>query len=334
MIFDPHFTKRTLTVLRNILVFLILFFAIACGSDKKPQSTITITIFHAGSLSYPLREIISGFNKEHPDIKVLTESSGSLAGARKIIDLNRICDVYATADYKIIEELLYPDHADWYVAFARNEMSVVFMEKSRYAGEINTGNWPDILTKPDVRFGRSDPDADPCGYRTLLMWQLAEIQFQRPGFYEQMLTKDTRFVRPKEVDLLALLETGVVDFIFLYRSVAEQHGLKYLILPDSINLGNPDLASHYKNASVEVRGKAPGEKIIIVGEPMVYAVTIPTKAPNPEPAGIFLQFLLDPDKGLKIMNKNGQPGIFPLRVSNEQKVPDYLSVLFDGHKIR
>lgn len=78
----------------------------ACDSGQSSHESGTITIFHAGSLAYPFREVIKEFNKEHPGIKVLTESSGSVAGARKITDLNRICDIFATADYKVIEELL------------------------------------------------------------------------------------------------------------------------------------------------------------------------------------------------------------------------------------
>jgi len=295
---------RALTLLS--IAFVILS---GCISPENKTSRNTITIFHAGSLSYPFREVIAAFNDDYPGIRVLTESSGSVAGARKITDLNRICDIYASADYKVIEELLYPDHADWYIAFARNEMAVVFTEKSQYASEINSTNWPYLMLREDVRFGRSDPDSDPCGYRTLLTWQLAEEYYRIPGLYEQLLPKDNRFIRPKEVDLLALLETNTIDYIFLYRSVAEQHGLKYIVLPDSINLGNPELAGHYKRVSVEVRGTAPGEKITFYGEPMVYAVTIPFKAPNPGLAELFLSFLIDPEKGQAIMEKNGQAAV-------------------------
>lgn len=293
--------------------------------NKKSADSKAITIFHAGSLSYPFREVIKAFNEEHPDIKVLTESSGSVAAARKITDLNRICDIYATADYKVIEELLYPDHAEWYIAFARNELSVVFTEKSSYASEITAGNWHEILQRHDVRFGRSDPDADPCGYRTLLMWHLAEKFYNLYGFNDQMLGKDNRFIRPKEVDLLALLETNTIDYIFLYRSVAGQHGLKYIALPDSINLGNPELEEHYRTASVEVRGTAPGNKITFYGEPMVYAVTIPLKAPNSQVAEVFLEFLLHPEKGLRIMEVNGQPALAPCFTDQMDKLPAKLN---------
>jgi molybdate/tungstate transport system substrate-binding protein len=318
-----YHTHRAIKNLIFLWLLIVIFPLTSCdlNFNKSSADSNTITIFHAGSLSYPLREVIKDFDLEHPDIKVLTESSGSVAAARKITDLNRICDIYATADYKVIEELLYPDHADWYIAFARNELSIVFTDKSKFAAEISSENWHEILQRPDVRFGRSDPDADPCGYRTLLTWQLAEKYYNLQGLYNQMLEKDTRFIRPKEVDLLALLETNTIDYIFLYRSVAEQHGLRFLTLPDSINLGNPEFHEHYRTAGVEVQGTAPGERITFYGEPMVYAVTIPLKAPNQEVAEIFLDFLLHQEKGLRILEENGQPAIMPCLADGIDKLP-------------
>lgn len=315
----------------RLLFLLILLTLVECKYRSEQPQSGSITIFHAGSLSYPFREVIKSFNEENPDIRVLTESSGSVAGARKITDLNRICDIYASADYKVIEELLYPEHASWYIAFARNEMALVFTDKSRYALEVNAGNWHEIVQRDDVRFGRSDPDSDPCGYRTLLTWQLAEDHYSLPGLYEKLLPKDTRFIRPKEVDLLALLETNTIDYIFLYRSVAVQHGLNYIILPDSINLGDPALADYYRRARVEVRGTAPGKKLTFYGEPMVYAVTIPYKAPNASLAEVFLQFLIHPEKGLKIMETNGQPPLVPPMSDYPGNLPGSLKTIIKPH---
>jgi molybdate/tungstate transport system substrate-binding protein len=96
-------------------------------------------------------------------------------------------------------------------------------------------------------------------------------------------------------------------------------------LPDKINLGNPALEEHYQTVSVEVRGTAPGEKITFYGEPMVYAVTIPLKAPNQEVAEIFLKFLLDPEKGLSIMEENGQPALLPCITDQFDKLPEKLN---------
>lgn len=46
------------------------------------------------------------------------EAAGSRDCARKIRDLKRPCDVLASADYLVIEQLLVPDYADWNICFA------------------------------------------------------------------------------------------------------------------------------------------------------------------------------------------------------------------------
>lgn len=293
----------------KLLIVMLMLVLSSCGGRNDANNTITI--FHAGSLSYPMRQLISAFNAENPGIRILTESSGSLAAARKITDLNRICDIFASADYIVIEELLFPYYANWHIAFARNELAIVFSPESRYAGEITPYNWHEILLRPNVRYARSDPHSDPCGYRTLLVWQLAEKYYNIPGLYSKFLAKDYRFIRPKSVDLLALLETRTVDYLFLYKSVAKQHGLKFIPLPDSINLGNPLLTEHYRQVSVTVRGTAPGDSITFYGEPMIYALTIPHQAPNKKLAEQFLEFVLHPDKGMRIMYECGQPPLIP-----------------------
>ena len=205
-----------------------------------------------------------------------------------------------------------------------NEMTIVYNEKSKYANEINAENWLDILMKNDVIFGRSDPNSDPCGYRAVLSCKLAEKFYRKQGFVKEFLSKDVNYIRPKETDLLALLESGNIDYIFLYRSVAQQHGLKYLILSDSVNLKNPNLKDYYKTVSVDISGKAPGEIITKKGAPMVYGITIPKNAPNPVLAEKFLQFLLSKEKGLKIMENNGQPSLIPSESETFENIPEFL----------
>ncbi|HDP34110.1 MAG TPA: extracellular solute-binding protein [Candidatus Hydrogenedentes bacterium] len=280
-----------------------------------------IVIFHAGSLAVPLQEIARAFESEHPGARVRREAAGSRHSARKISDLGRACDVMASADYAVIDTLLIPVHAAWNIKFAANEMVIAFTDKSRYANEINQDNWHGIILRPEVACGRSDPNADPCGYRTILTAKLAEKKYGVHGFTENLLAKDWRFMRPKETDLLALLATETIDYIFIYRSVAMQHGLRFLTLPDEINLKRDDLAEHYASVAVEISGAEPGNTITRVGEPMIYSVTIPHNAPNPNAALAFVAFLLDADKGIAIMEKNGQPGVVPSVSTTYHAIP-------------
>ena len=239
------------------------------------------------------------FMRIHPKVKVLSEAAGSLDCARKITELRRPCDIMASADVEVIDRLLIPNHAEKNVPFARNEMALVYTSKSRFAREITTHNWREVLLRPQVYIGRADPNADPCGYRTLLTLKLARCE-------EEITAKKNQFLRPKEVDLLALLETGSVDYIFLYKSVAIQHGLHYVPLNDSINLSNVALAQHYASVGVTVRGNTPADSLYMEGAPMVYSFTVLKNAPNRRVAQAFADFITDPHGGLAIMERMGQ----------------------------
>ncbi len=313
--------KLTLT-----LWLLFSFFTICTmNSQNKPQNISgDLIIFHAGSLSVPMKEVVTEFNKKYPNVKVLMESAGSVASARKITDLKKPCDILASSDYGVIDNMLIPKYADWNIRFVSNELSIVYHDKSRYAGEISGNNWYDILMKKDVAFARADPNADPCGYRTVLTMQLAEKYYRKPGLTNMLSGKDLNYMRPKEVDLIALLEAGSIDYIFLYRSVAIQHQLNYVILPDEINLKSPAFNKQYATATTEINGKEPGKKETVKGEAMIYGITMLRDAPNKPAAIAFLQFLLLKDKGMKIMENNGQPSVIPQETKNFTKIPKEL----------
>jgi molybdate/tungstate transport system substrate-binding protein len=289
-------------------------------------ATEKIVVFHAGSLSVPFSQIEKKFEAKYPQYDVVREAAGSRACARKITDLHRKADVMASADYKVIDNLLMPKYAKFNALFATNEMVIAFTPHSKYANEINLNNWTDILLKPGVKVGHSNPNLDPCGYRSVIVAKLAGIYYNKPDFYNKLLgygdfytnkeeNRNKVIVRPKETDLLGLLEAGAFDYLFIYKSVAKQHGLKYINLPPQINLGDKKYANYYKQASFKVTGKKPGTYIIKRGAPMVYGITVVENKkeglpPNKKGAVLFVKFVLSPE-GQAIMKKNGQGVINP-----------------------
>jgi molybdate/tungstate transport system substrate-binding protein len=211
-----------------LIAAIIIVMASGCGKEGPPQPEKELIIFHAGSLSVPFRDISKAFNELHPNVTIKAEAAGSRTCARKISDLKKQCDIMASADYKVIANLLMPEYTDFNIQFATNEMAIAYTEKSRFAEQISTANWHEIMLKENVAFGRADPDLDPCGYRTVMAFQLAQKHYNIPGLAEKLTAKD-KYIRPKETDLLALLEAGEIDYVFIYRSVASQHGLKTLL---------------------------------------------------------------------------------------------------------
>jgi molybdate/tungstate transport system substrate-binding protein len=305
-------------------VFSVLFFTGCRNSNSsKPKEII---IFHAGSLSVPMKLVAREYEKQHPEIKLLLESAGSLVCARKITELKKPCDIIASADYFVIQELLIPEYASWSIRFATNEIVIAGSEKSKYINELNQENWAEILQRKDVIYARSDPDSDPCGYRTVLTFMLAEKFYKKSGLTEKMVSKNREFIRPKEVDLVALVESNAIDYMFQYKSVAIQHGMKYVELPAEINLGDPSRNDIYKSVSLDVAGSKPGTKMRVTGEYINYSISILDKAPQKDAAIDFLEFLISP-AGMRIFRDNGQEPIIPL--ITEQ--PDILPVKLRKH---
>ncbi len=307
--------------MKRFPVSLMVFLVLAGSWSFAAEPRQTLIIFHAGSLSIPFSRIAAAFEKENPGVKVEREAAGSRTCARKISDLGRPCDIMASADYSVINQLLIPSFASWNIRFASNEMVVAYVPESAYADEINAGNWYEIMQRKDVSIGRSDPNSDPCGYRSVMTCRLAELYYKKKGLAERLLKKDLRNIRPKETDLLALLEAGEIDYLFIYRSVARQHGLSFVILPDEINLKNPQYASFYSRVSVKISGKKPGSWMVKKGAPMVYGITIPKNAPNPKLALTFVSFVLDPEKGMKIMEECGQHSVVPAESLTYENIP-------------
>ena len=331
-----HFRKHSLSIWLSLGIVLLLA---ACGGrapSPTPASSAgedlsgTLIIFHAGSLTVPVQQLAEAFQKKHPGVTFQTESGGSRTVARKVSELGREADIVMVADYTVIDNLLKPDFAAWNIRFARNAMVIAYTDRSRYADEINADNWYRILLRDGVVYGHSDPNADPCGYRTLMVWQLAEKHYGVPGLYQQLADHcPATHVRPKAVELLALLDSGDMDYAFEYLSVAVQHHLRYVLLPDEINLANPDLADFYAQAKVEVSGSAPGETITKVGAPIVYGLTIPTNAPHPDLAAAFLAFVLGPE-GQAILDALGQPPLTPPVADAPERLPASLQPLVTG----
>jgi len=309
-----------------IILSLLLVVGLVAGC---PQSTTEnelsgqLQIFNAGSLTAPFEQISEEFNKIHPDVEILAEAAGSATTIRKVTELGKECGVIGSADYLLIPELMFPDYSDWYIIFASNEMCICYTDTSQFADEITGDNWYEILQRDGVTYGRSDPDQDPCGYRTLMVWQLAEKYYKASGLYDSLYAAAGDLMRPKSVDLIALLQSGDLDYAFEYSSVAQQQNLKYVELPPEINLSDVDFEDFYAQAEVEIAGTEPGATITMVGKPIVYGVTIPNNFPRQELAIAWVDFLLS-DQGMAIMEANFQTPIIPAKTNDASKLPESL----------
>jgi molybdate/tungstate transport system substrate-binding protein len=282
---------------------------------------ITLTIFGAGTLAAPFRQIDDAVMQQHPNITIQAQFGGSVKMVKQVTELGQIADVVAVADYSVIPKYLFGDgtkYTDWYAGFATNAITFVYTDKSKFAGEITAQNWYEVLSRPGVQIGRSNPDTDPSGYQTVQMLELAEKYYKRPALASTVLANAPKSnMRDTETELIAALESGQIDYLAIYRSDARQHHFKYLELPSQIDLSDAKYASFYAQASVHtVNGT-------LAGTPVVYAATIPNNAAHTDGALMFMQFLLS-KAGQEIIVRNGFGSVKPAYANDVSKVPGEL----------
>ena len=301
----PIRTSRSILRMRFVASTALAIVA-SCGGPRpegQGAGARNIVVYTAASVAIPLRAALDTF-AAHEQVTVQQENGGSLDIARKLTELHQIPDVVVLADYDVFPKLLMPEQTTWYADFARNRMVLAFTDKSKFASEVDSANWPKILERPGVQLGRANPDLDPNGYRTLLTLQLAERYYEQPGLYDRLMKlSPARNVRPKEADLVGLLQAGEFDYIWSYESLAQATQLRYITLPAAIDLGTPADSAVYARVAVKVAGKMPNDTLTISGQPIVYALSIPKAAPHPDVAERFVSFLLSPE-GRRLMRAN------------------------------
>jgi molybdate/tungstate transport system substrate-binding protein len=312
------------------------------SSGKTP-----LVVFAAGSLILPFEDLEKAFEQQYPDIDVQAEYHGSIQVIRQVTDLHKPIDVIATADASLLPMLMFatddPDtgkpYANWYIRFATNHLALAYRPDSLYAAEITPDNWYTILARPEVKVGIADPRFDAAGYRTLMAYALSQEYYHKNTLFRDMFAGNFTFplgifkdngmttitvpeivetkpashiiVRGASIQLIALLESGDLDYAFDYESVIQQHDLDMLQLPAAINLGEQDLDPLYGTVQVDLDfQRFATVKPRFIGEQIGYGVTIPSNAPHFAEAEAFLAFLLGP-QGHAILQADHHP-IFPV----------------------
>mgnify|MGYP006280822027 CR=1 FL=1 len=290
------------------------------GSKATVEKAKKLIVLHDSNLSRSFHRLARSFEGSHDDVEVSLESSAGVLVARKVADLSRRVDIVAVSDYRMIQELLMPKNCEWYVCFAYDTLVLAYTQRSRHQSRLSKNNWFRTLARKDVSLGMAAASTDPCGYRSQLLLKLADEYYRcriNGLSIEEALTSPAKepVTRPSVMDLLPLLQSGSIDYLFTYRSLAEQQGMKYLELNKLINLGSPHLSHYYRRVSLELDLSAQTSQAAktaktkketsIQGEPIVYAFAILRNPRNEEIARLFADYLLGPE-GEALLGKSHQ----------------------------
>jgi len=342
--------RRQSTVLLLALLMLVASACAekpASGTPGTTSGKTPLVIYAAGSLILPFGDLVKAFESKYPNIEVQAQYHGSIQVIRQVTELHVPIDVVATADTALIPSMMYAtqdadtgkSYASWFIHFGSNTLAIAYEPISKYAEEITADNWYTILARPEVKVGIADPRFDAAGYRALMTYALAQAYYHDPTIFTKMFSGNFTFplgifsdpgmttisvpeivetvngshilVRGASIQTIALLESGDIDYAFDYESVIRQHKLSLLHLPEAINLGTDADNKSYATVQVDLNSQRFATvKPQFQGARIDYGITIPSNAPHPREAALFIAFLLGPE-GRAIMKQDYQPMFDP-----------------------
>lgn len=226
--------------------------SVGSGGSGSTEGGSPITILGAGSLNNAL------LNGLEPAVEtpVQIETHGSARVARMIDEGLRDPAIVAVADTALFDQPLTPP---WHSVFTSNAIVIAYnseTEGGQRLVDAGADAWYTVLAGDDIDLGRTDPDQDPLGYRTLFMLELASQYYNIDDLKSKILQQNQIY---PESSLISRFETGSVDAVIAYRNMAVERGYEFISLPDQIDLSNPNHIDEYSMVSYSLpNGTAQG----------------------------------------------------------------------------
>ena len=218
-----------------------------------------VFIANAGVLGSLVGGLHTAIPTAIPGLTTSNQTGGSVALAQSIESGTLNPDLFGSADANV-NHLLVPDKETWFAAFARNAIVLQYSTSpnsplSADFAKVAAGQeqWyqPFVNATGPIHLCRMSPDADPSGYYTIFVMQLAEQYYGIPGLENKVLGDDRNPAQMSPACSAGgkTVANGGLDVGFTYLSGAVGGATPFLMLPDQINLSNPDDADFYANAS-------------------------------------------------------------------------------------
>ncbi len=208
-----------------------------CGREAAER----VTLLAAGSLNNAFE---NGLRTELPDrVRLEVEAHGSATVARMVAEGQRDPDIVTLADAALFDGPLHPL---WYAEFATNALVLAYNPATEGGQALEAAGperWFEPLRAGRVRVGRTDPDEDPLGYRTLMMLELASRYYDRADHLRETIPAREQ-VYP-ETGLISQFETGSIDAAFAYRNMAVERDYAFIPLPNPIDFSTPAYADDW-----------------------------------------------------------------------------------------
>lgn len=277
--------------------FLRLLAGTSLASGLKPlraaaQDSAALEVAYAGSMGSLMEGAVKVAVEQRLGYEFQGRAQGSDALANLIVGGSIRPDVFLPVTPGPMMTVLRAGKARSGTPIARTSMVIAYSPKSRFAAQFAAAGrpgampWWQILEQPGLRFGRTDPIADPQGRNIIFVMQLAARFYRQPDLVQRVIGAD---LSPSqtfgEPSVMERLQSGELDAASAYKIQPGPFALPYVTLPPQIDLGDDKYQGEYANAALTLNGKT------YRPEPIAYYAAVLDGAPHPKPAAAFVDWL-------------------------------------------
>ena len=205
---------------------------------------------YAGSLVNLMQKLLGPAFQKATGYTVVGFSAGSKDLATEIKGKVHQGDVFISASPKVnasLEGASNGDWVSWYGEFATSALVLGYNANSKFASDIKSKPWYEVLTEPGIKVGFTDPATDPKGVLAVQAMTGTASKMNVPAL--KTLSADSSDIFPEET-LVGRLQAGQLDVGFFYTAEATAANIP------TVPLTGEDLKATY---TITILNKAPHE---------------------------------------------------------------------------
>lgn len=214
----------------------------ACGSSSSTtsstHSTTTSTTAHsgdvdvlsAGSLDTLMTKMVAPAFHKATGYTLVDTSGGSSSLAADIRNKVYTADVFVSASPTVnttLEGAANGSWVSWYASFASSPEVLAYYPRSKFASDLKTMPWYDVITKPGFLLGRTNPSQDPGGVLAAEALQQTAEAKNLPALKKLATESSDEYQEDTEE---AGVQNGQLDASFMYEADANSQGSPFVKL--------------------------------------------------------------------------------------------------------
>jgi molybdate/tungstate transport system substrate-binding protein len=296
-------TPGRAVVIAFLMIVIVVVGALAYSYYGTPKETSPLLSYSADAYATETTALLDSFSQRAGIPVAPVKSGGSFADASQIA-AGAPDDVFVSVALSAAgPEYLKNESSGWAVGFASDQLvlaysnasapTAVVTEGTKAALTNGTSDWNSfftMLTSGSVKLGISDPVSDPAGLRGWLALDAAGYLYSggnATAYTVPLIRAGANVTGTSAAALVAPLQSGQIQFLFIYKSAAITDHLSYVQLDRHVNFGDPSLGAFYSRFSYQdSAGTTAGSAIVL-------CITVPLDSTNQASALQFVQYVVE-----------------------------------------